>query len=161
MKKFIASLIVASSTVLITPPTTQAKIVIGMPGPMTGGMAWFGEQMEQGTAMKIAELNAAGGVLGQQIELLIVDDYCNPEQAIAAAHKLVEARVDAVIGHACSGAAIAAEKISIKGGSPAPYRRWGIQVDGAGISERVSLFRSRFRGGGRGRGLPGRALGRA
>ena len=42
---------------------------------------------------KIAELNAAGGVLGQQVELLMVDDYCDPEQAIAAAEKLVEARV--------------------------------------------------------------------
>jgi branched-chain amino acid transport system substrate-binding protein len=78
---------------------------------MTGGMAWFGEQMQQGMAMKIAELNAAGGVLGQQVELLMVDDYCNPEQAIAAANKLVEARVGAVIGHFCSGAAIPASKI--------------------------------------------------
>jgi branched-chain amino acid transport system substrate-binding protein len=67
--------------------------------------------MEQGTAMKVAELNAAGGILGQPVEVLIVDDYCDPEQAIAAAHQLLEARVDAVIGHPCSGAAIAAEKI--------------------------------------------------
>jgi branched-chain amino acid transport system substrate-binding protein len=102
---------VAFIIALVTPFATQAKILIGMPGPMTGGMAWFGEQMEQGTAMKIAELNAAAGVLGQPVELLVVDDYCDPEQAIAAARKLVEARVAAVIGHACSGAAIAASKI--------------------------------------------------
>jgi hypothetical protein len=88
---------VAFIIALVTPFATQAKILIGMPGPMTGGMAWFGEQMQQGMAMKIAELNAAGGVLGQQVELLMVDDYCNPEQAIAAANKLVEARVGAVI----------------------------------------------------------------
>jgi branched-chain amino acid transport system substrate-binding protein len=110
MKRFLTPLIIAFITALVTPFATEAKILIGMPGPMTGGMAWFGEQMEQGTAMKIAELNAAG-VLGQPVELLVVDDYCDPEQAVAAARKLVEARVAAVIGHACSGAAIAASKI--------------------------------------------------
>jgi hypothetical protein len=35
-----------------------------MPGPLTGGVAWFGEQMQEGIGMKVAELNAAGGVLG-------------------------------------------------------------------------------------------------
>jgi branched-chain amino acid transport system substrate-binding protein len=89
----------------------RADIVIGASGPMTGSMAWFGEQMQQGMAKKVAELNAAGGVLGQQVELTIVDDYCDPEQAIAAAEKLVEARVAAVIGHLCSGASIPASKI--------------------------------------------------
>ena len=74
-------------------------------------MAWFGEQMQEGIGMKVAELNAAGGVLGQQIALLPVDDYCDPEQAVAAARKLVEAQVDAVIGHLCSGAAIPASRI--------------------------------------------------
>ena len=89
----------------------RADILIGASGPMTGGMAWFGEQMLEGIGMKVAELNAARGVLGRQIELLPVDDYCDPEQAVAAARKLVEAQVDAVIGHLCSGAAIPASRI--------------------------------------------------
>ena len=38
-----------------------------MPGPLTGGMAWFGEQMQEGIGMKVAELNQAGGVLGQPV----------------------------------------------------------------------------------------------
>src|SRR5688572_6187457 len=86
----------------------HSEILIGTAGPMTGSMAWFGEQMQQGMALKVAELNAARGVLGQQVELLIVDDYCDPEQAVAAAEKLVAARVAAVIGHFCSGASIPA-----------------------------------------------------
>jgi branched-chain amino acid transport system substrate-binding protein len=89
----------------------QAEILIGMPGPLTGGMAWFGEQMQEGIGMKVAELNAAGGVLGQQIALLPVDDHCDPEQAVAAARKLVDTQVDVVIGHLCSGAAIPASRI--------------------------------------------------
>jgi branched-chain amino acid transport system substrate-binding protein len=99
--------VIAASSI----PTARADILIGMPGPLTGGMAWFGEQMQEGMAMRIAELNAAGGVLGQQVELLPVDDYCDPDQAIAAAHKLVEERSDAVVGHFCSGAAIPASSI--------------------------------------------------
>ena len=83
---------------------------------MTGSMAWFGEQMQRGMDMKVAELNARGGVLGQRVELLIVDDYCGPEQAVAAAEKLVTARVTAVIGHLCSGASIPASKIYAEAG---------------------------------------------
>ena len=97
-------------------PIARADILIGASGPMTGSMAWFGEQMQQGMAMKVAELNAAGGVLGQQVELLIADDYCDPEQAVAAAEKLVAARVAAVIGHLCSGASIPASAVYAKAG---------------------------------------------
>jgi branched-chain amino acid transport system substrate-binding protein len=98
------------------PAAARAEILIGASGPMTGTLAWIGEQMQQGIDMKIAELNATGGVLGQQVELLMVDDYCNPEQAIAAAHALVEARVAAVIGHLCSGASIPASEVYAEAG---------------------------------------------
>jgi branched-chain amino acid transport system substrate-binding protein len=102
---------------LSTTPPARADILIGASGPMTGSMAWFGEQMQRGMDMKIAELNARGGVLGQRVELLIVDDYCDPEQAIAAAEKLVAARVAAVIGHLCSGASIPASKVYAETGT--------------------------------------------
>jgi branched-chain amino acid transport system substrate-binding protein len=111
MKHSFAPLIVALAAAFGTASLARAEILIGVPGPMTGDLAWFGEQMQQGIGMKVAELNAAGGVLGERIELLLVDDYCDPEQAIAAAHKLVEKRVAAVIGHLCSGAAIPASKV--------------------------------------------------
>ena len=111
MKHSLAPLIAALGAAFGTAPLVHAEILIGASGPMTGTSAWFGEQMQQGMDMKIAELNATGGVLGQQVELLLVDDYCNPEQAIAAAEKLVEARVAAVIGHFCSGASIPASKV--------------------------------------------------
>ena len=59
----------------------------------------------------VADLNAKGGVLGEQIEMIMADDYCDGEQAVAAANKLVAAAVVAVFGHQCSGAAIPASKI--------------------------------------------------
>jgi len=59
----------------------HAEVRIGAAGPLTGTMAWFGEQHERGVAMAVAELNAAGGLLGQSIEVVVADDYCDDEQA--------------------------------------------------------------------------------
>ena len=50
-------------------------------------------------------------MLGEQIEMITADDYCEDEQAVAAANKLVAAGVVAVFGHQCSGAAIPASKV--------------------------------------------------
>ena len=91
--------------------SARAEVLIGMAGPMTGKDAWFGEQMERGAALAVADINAAGGVLGQQVGLITVDDFCDPEQAVAAAKKLVSDGVIFVVGHYCSGASIPASEI--------------------------------------------------
>ena len=64
MKRFFAHLIAAIVVTFGTASLAPAEILIGMPGPLTGGVARFGEQMQEGIGMKVAELNAAGGVLG-------------------------------------------------------------------------------------------------
>jgi branched-chain amino acid transport system substrate-binding protein len=88
-----------------------AEILIGVAGPMTGKDAWFGAQMERGAEQAVADINAAGGVLGQQVELITADDFCDPEQAVAAARKLVGEGVILVVGHYCSGASIPASEV--------------------------------------------------
>jgi branched-chain amino acid transport system substrate-binding protein len=83
-----------------------------MAGPITGPIAWYGEQLERGAAQAVADLNAiGGGVLGEQVELITADDFCDPEQAVAAARKLVNDGVIFVAGHYCSGASIPASEI--------------------------------------------------
>jgi branched-chain amino acid transport system substrate-binding protein len=89
----------------------RAEILIGVAGPMTGKNAWFGEQMQRGAELAVADVNAAGGVLGQQLRLITADDFCDPEQALAAARKLVSDRVILVVGHYCSSASIPASAI--------------------------------------------------
>jgi branched-chain amino acid transport system substrate-binding protein len=89
----------------------RADVLIGVAGPMTGTLAWLGEQMERGAMLAVADLNADGGVLGEQVQLITVDDFCDPEQAIAAARKLVSDGVVLVVGHFCSGASIPASEI--------------------------------------------------
>ena len=88
-----------------------AEILVGFAGPLTGEMELAGEQMQNGTELAVAELNAAGGVVGQKIVLDQVDDHCDTEQALAAARKLVADGVAVAIGHLCSNAAIPASEV--------------------------------------------------
>jgi branched-chain amino acid transport system substrate-binding protein len=88
-----------------------AEILIATAGPMTGAYAWFGEQYQRGAGLAVADLNANGGVLGQGLELIVGDDFCDPDQAVALARKLVSDGVALVAGHWCSHSAIPASKI--------------------------------------------------
>jgi branched-chain amino acid transport system substrate-binding protein len=105
---FVASVICAAT---LSATTAAAEIRIGVAGPITGSQAWFGEQFERGAGMAVADLNAKGGVLGQNVQVVLADDYCDPEQAIAAANKLVGDDVVFVVGHWCSHSSIAASKV--------------------------------------------------
>jgi branched-chain amino acid transport system substrate-binding protein len=95
-------------TLLSAAAQARADILIGNPSPMTGPVSWAGEQYLAGTALAVADLNARGGVLGEQIRLISVDDACDPEQAVAAARKLINDGAMFVVGHMCSGGAIPA-----------------------------------------------------
>ena len=61
--------------------------------------------------LAVADLNAKGGVLDQNVELIVGDDFCDPEQAVALARKLVSDGAVFVVGHLCSHASIAASKV--------------------------------------------------
>jgi branched-chain amino acid transport system substrate-binding protein len=99
------------SAVTLWATSAGAEVLIGSAAPLTGQMSWHGEQHQRGVELAVAELNEAGGVLGQTVEVVTVDDYCDGEQALAAAKKLVADGVVAVVGHSCSGAAIPASAI--------------------------------------------------
>jgi branched-chain amino acid transport system substrate-binding protein len=89
----------------------QAEILVGIAGPITGRISWVGDTVNTGAEMALAEINLAGGLLGETLEFSLADDYCDPEQAVAAANKLVQAGVTAVFGHPCSAAAIPASDV--------------------------------------------------
>ena len=116
MMNFFAPLIVALTAACGTASLVHAEILIGMAGPLTGPNAWLGEQTEHGVALAVADLNAAGGVLGQQVEV-VTADYCDGEQAVAAANKLVAVGVVFVTGNPCSGAAIPASEVHAAAGT--------------------------------------------
>jgi branched-chain amino acid transport system substrate-binding protein len=89
----------------------QAQIHIATAGPITGEYAAFGEQMKTGAQQAVADLNKAGGVLGQQLVLDVGDDACDPKQAVSVANQFASKGVKMVAGHYCSGSSIPASKV--------------------------------------------------
>ena len=110
MNTFKSTLLAAAASTLIA-GTAHAEITIAVAGPMTGQYASFGEQMQRGAEMAVADINAAGGVLGQQLKLNIGDDACDPKQAVAVANKFASDGVSFVAGHFCSGSSIPASAV--------------------------------------------------
>jgi branched-chain amino acid transport system substrate-binding protein len=98
------------------PTVASADITIAVAGPMTGGLASFGEQLRRGAEMAVADINAAGGVNGEQLKLEIGDDQCDPKQAVQVANDLVKKGVPFVAGHFCSGSSIPASEVYIEEG---------------------------------------------
>lgn len=88
--------------------TAAGAIRIGVAGSHSGDLASYGLPTVKAAELVVKDINAKGGVLGRKVELLVEDDACKPEMAANIAAKLVSSKVDAVIGHICSGATKAA-----------------------------------------------------
>ena len=96
-------------------------VKIGHVGPTSGAVAHLGKDNENGARMAIEELNAKGVMIGgkkAKFELLAEDDAADPKQGTAAAQKLVDSKVNGVIGHLNSGTSIPASKIYSDAGIP-------------------------------------------
>ena len=96
-------------------------VKIGHVGPTSGGIAHLGKDNELGARMAIDELNAKGVTIGgkkAKFELLAEDDAGDPKQGTAAAQKLMDSKVNGVIGHLNSGTSIPASKVYADSGVP-------------------------------------------
>ncbi|EFL51324.1 Extracellular ligand-binding receptor [Solidesulfovibrio fructosivorans JJ]] len=84
-------------------------IKIAVPSPYTGSAAGFGENVKAGVAMKIDEVNAAGGVNGKKIEAVYLDEQCEPREAATVSSSIVnDPEIVGIVGHLCSSAHLAA-----------------------------------------------------
>ena len=102
-------LALGASLALSTTALAQ-DISIAVAGPMTGGESAFGRQMKNGAEQAVADINAAGGVLGKKLALQVGDDACDPKQARSVAEKFASARIPFVVGHYCSSSSIPASE---------------------------------------------------
>jgi branched-chain amino acid transport system substrate-binding protein len=90
----------------------SGPIPVGEYASMTGDTATFGQSSHKGIAMAIAEINAAGGVNGRQLELKSEDDQSQAAEAATAVQKLIDRdKVVAVLGEVASGNSMAAAPI--------------------------------------------------
>ncbi|HOC20982.1 MAG TPA: branched-chain amino acid ABC transporter substrate-binding protein [Anaerolineae bacterium] len=76
----------------------EETIKIGLQGPMTGDYAYEGKGFKNALTMLVEQVNAAGGINGKQVELLVEDDAGDPTRSALVAQRLVDAKVVAVIG---------------------------------------------------------------
>ncbi|BBE72791.1 branched-chain amino acid ABC transporter substrate-binding protein [Oharaeibacter diazotrophicus] len=114
MKKTVWALAVGSA--LSALPAWAGEIQVAVVGPMTGQLAAIGDQFRNGAQAAVDAINAAGGVNGDTLKLLVEDDQCDPKQAVSVANRLVGEGVLFVDGHACSGASIPASAVYAENG---------------------------------------------
>jgi branched-chain amino acid transport system substrate-binding protein len=110
MNKRLIPTIVAGLMVLVFTGYGMAAdtIKVGIAGAHSGDLASYGLPIVKAAKLVVDDVNAKGGVLGKQIEIITEDDVCKPEVATNTATKLVTDGVTVVVGHVCSGATKAA-----------------------------------------------------
>ena len=102
-------------------PKPEVVVKLGHVAPMTGPQAHLGKDNENGAVLAVEELNAQGLEIGGakvKFELVAEDDQADPKQGSIVAQKLVDAKVNGVIGHLNSGTTIPASKLYADAGIP-------------------------------------------
>ncbi|MGW9629175.1 branched-chain amino acid ABC transporter substrate-binding protein [Agromyces sp. NPDC055520] len=101
-----------------TEATDDGPIKFGMLAPFSGSESAFGVYMQNGAQLAVNEINADGGLLGRDLELVVEDDACDATTAVSGANKLVTEGVVASVGGYCSGATLPTLPIFDEAGVP-------------------------------------------
>jgi len=81
----------------------EDTLKIAVVGPITGPVAQYGEMQMSGAKMAVEQINAKGGIDGMKLEAMLMDDVCEPKQAVNVANQVVNQGIQFVVGHLCSG----------------------------------------------------------
>lgn len=110
MKRKVLSLVIISALFLslFTGCAASNKIKLGTIQPISGQVSAYGTQTRDAINMAVEEINAKGGVLGKQIEMIVEDDEASPEKTKNAFKKLVaQDKVIGIIGALTSKCSLA------------------------------------------------------
>jgi branched-chain amino acid transport system substrate-binding protein len=91
--------------------SANAQVKFAVEGPITGPNAAFGAQLKNGADAAIADINAAGGIMGQKISTEYGDDASDPKQGVSVANKFAGDGVKFVIGPFNSGVTMPASEV--------------------------------------------------
>ncbi|MCE1158895.1 MAG: ABC transporter substrate-binding protein [Spirochaetia bacterium] len=109
----LAVMIVAAFALTSCGGGKATEIKIGGISPLTGEAATFGQSTKNGMELAVEEWNAAGGVLGKQVKLIVEDDKGDPAEGAAVFSKLIEQdKVVAIVGGITSRVALAGAPIA-------------------------------------------------
>ncbi|MBV8667555.1 MAG: ABC transporter substrate-binding protein [Burkholderiaceae bacterium] len=111
IKALAAAVTIAMGSAVALPSLAAEPIKIGVSGPYTGGSAPMGVSMRDGVKLAVAEINAKGGVLGRQIQLVERDDEAKNERGVQIAQELInKEQVVATVGYINTGVALASQR---------------------------------------------------
>ena len=110
--KFASNIAVTAITLAVATLSFAAEnIKIGLQGPLTGGSSPMGVSMRDGAKLAVTEINAKGGIMGRQIEMIERDDEAKNERGVQIAQELInKEKVVATVGYINSGVALASQR---------------------------------------------------
>ncbi|MBU0996963.1 MAG: ABC transporter substrate-binding protein [Firmicutes bacterium] len=120
MKKFTLLLVVFVFGFALSACQSEAETVkFGVIGPLTGDYSFYGTSVENGANLAAAEINADGGVLGLDLEIIAYDSKGEVVDGVNAYNRLIqEDEVDAIIGGTFSGVTLAFKDLAVADGVP-------------------------------------------
>ena len=130
MNRFKLAASIALALGLSSVAQAQNTTRIGLSGAFTGPAALASEWEKWGVDLAVEEINAAGGLNGKKLEIVQVDNRCNPTEGANSARKLVQDKVSAIIGAHCSSATLAMMPIILEAKIP--------MITGVSSSPRIS-----------------------
>lgn len=105
-KKIFSTLVLLTVTILsLTSCLAQKPLTIGFVASLTGSTSELGVNGRNGLMMAVEEVNAAGGINGKAVEVVVKDDQNNPEVGLAVDQELNDAGINFIIGHMTSNMA--------------------------------------------------------
>ena len=108
IKRIASSLVALGISTIAYSNSWAENLKIGVAGPYTGEMSNYGISAKNGVTLAIKHINAAGGVLGTDLEAVSQDDACDSVKAARVAENMIAENVIAVIGHICNNSTEAA-----------------------------------------------------
>lgn len=110
--------LVAGAMVLVAPGAFAQTIKIGLITDKVGPAKAYAEPVAQGAVYAVKELNAKGGLLGRQVELLVEDDQGKPDVSATAARKLVDAGAAFILSVSLTPATQQAQSVTLETKTP-------------------------------------------
>ena len=110
---FLVILVLMVSISACAPKAAEAETIkLGVLAPLTGPIAAYGQDQVNGVTMAVEEINAAGGLLGKKLVIQVEDDEKKPELAASLTQKLINDKVDVIIGGMSSSSTMAGGPIA-------------------------------------------------
>ena len=112
------SVAVAISALVGAPASYAQDIKLGVIAGLSGPGTSYGIGIRQGAEMAVKEINADGGINGRKLTLVVADDGSNPGQSVTAVQRLVNEKVDLIVGGWGSSQVLAAMEPAERAGMP-------------------------------------------